>query len=115
MEDGGERGGRGRRGGHGVYGQMGTDEAIGRTGRRANGGGKGADSLTDGQADGRTRRLGAEQARSGVRVGGPWFKRHHSSYPFHSWAPSPLASSKRVITPQPKKTQNSLLNWLKTI
>ena len=33
--------------------------------------------------------------QTGGRGGRPVFKRCHSSTPFHSWAPSPLASSER--------------------
>ena len=45
-----------------------------------------ADGASGGWADGRI----------GRRGGGLGFKRRHSSTPFHSWASSPLASSKRV-------------------
>ena len=59
---------------------------------------------TGGRADGRTGWLGAEEARSGglgrradegVGLG---LKGHIPRGPFHSWAPSPLASSERECT-----------------
>ena len=104
MADGHGQGGRGELGAHGADGVekeqtrvrwTSTDGRIGPTRR----------GRTDGQtsrrgADGRTGRSGPLEhgrlvGQMGGRGGGPGFKRHHSSTPFHSWAPSPLASSER--------------------
>ena len=60
---------------------------------------------------------------TGRRGGGPGFKRRHSSTPFHSWAPSPLASSESEcagclgvqwgLEGFPRSSIHAILNMLK--
>ena len=110
--------GRGRSGG---WGRKGREQSSGRadgaheartSGRGPTGRGR-TDGRTSGRANGWTRRSGAEEAAVGQtrRMGrtcspvvgadewvGLGLKGHIPQGPFHSWAPSPLASSERKYT-----------------
>ena len=84
--------GRGPRGADRRMGGRGTDGAqqvrTGGRGRKSRGRADWADRQTSSLVDGRT----------GGRGGGLGFKIHIPRGPFHSWAPSPLASSERKCT-----------------